>query len=113
MDNESNCDKRQKDRERERFDSDTRIFRAHAYTRSLSQIIIQPLTPKHTRRMGVCFWAFAARACLRYCLKGEQPPSASVYGQGTLARHPRADSGNIKASGCAALWAHQRMSACR
>jgi hypothetical protein len=92
MDNEFNRDKRQRDRERERLDSDTRIFRAHAYTRSLSHPITQTLTPKHTRRMGVCVCAFTVLACLCYCLKGEQPPSTSVYGEGTLARHPRADS---------------------
>jgi hypothetical protein len=58
--------------------------------------------------MCVCVFA-RARGCLCCCLKGEQPPSASVYGQGTSTRHPRAESGNIKASGCAALWAHQRL----
>jgi hypothetical protein len=88
--------------ERERLDTDTRIFRGHEYTRSLSQTITQTLTPKHTRRMCVCVFA-RARVCLCCCSKGEQPPSASVYGQGTLTRHPRADSGSIKASGCAAL----------
>ena len=66
MDNESNCDKRQKDRERERFDSDTRIFRAHAYTRSLSQTITQTLTPKH--KENVC--VFARAVCALLLLKG-------------------------------------------
>ena len=72
------CDKRQRDRERERLDTDTRIFRAHVYTRSLSQTITHTLTPKHTRRMCACLCA-RARVCLCYFLKGEQPPSASVY----------------------------------
>ena len=112
MDNEYNCDKRQRDRETERMDNDTRIFRAHEYTRSLTQTITQTLTPKHKKNVCLCVCS-RAPCVLCYCLKGEQPPSASVYGQGTLARHPRADSGNIKASGCAALWAHQRMSVCR
>ena len=42
------------------------------------------------------------------CLQARQPPSASVYGRGSSARQPRADQTNIEASGCAALWAHQR-----
>ncbi len=42
------------------------------------------------------------------CLKGEQPQSASVYRRDFLARKPRAGEANIKASGCAALWPHQR-----
>jgi hypothetical protein len=70
------CDKRQRDRERERVDTDTRIFRVHVYTRSLFQTITHTLTPKHTRQMCVCL---CARVCLSYFLKGEQPPSASVY----------------------------------
>ena len=58
----------------------------------------------------VCVCVFArARVCLCYCVESEQPPSASVYGQGTLTRHPRTDSGSIKSSGCAALWAQQRL----
>jgi hypothetical protein len=46
--------------------------------------------------------------CVCDCLKSEQPPSASAYGRGELAKQPRAALANIKASGCAALRAHQR-----
>ena len=46
--------------------------------------------------------------CVCDCLKSEQPPSASAYGRGELAKQPRAYLANIKASGCAALRAHQR-----
>jgi hypothetical protein len=42
------------------------------------------------------------------CLKSEQPPSASAHGRGELAKQPREYLANIKASGCAALRAHQR-----
>ena len=53
---------RDKETERER-DTDTRIFRAHEYTRSLSQTITQTLTSKHTRRMCVCVCVFARAVC--------------------------------------------------
>jgi hypothetical protein len=66
---------------------------------------------KHTRRMCVCV---RARPCvLVLLLKGRAAAERVSLWQGTLTIHPRADSGNIKASGCAALWAHQQMSECR
>ncbi len=77
-------------RDRERLDTDTRIFRAHAWTRSLFHTIKDTLAQhKHRRRMCVyvcvCVW------CVCYCLKGEQSPSALVYGRRSLAGQPRAD----------------------
>ena len=55
----------------------------------------------HTHKVIVC-------VCVCDCLKSEQPPSASAYGRGELANQPRANLANIKATGCAALRAHQR-----
>jgi hypothetical protein len=89
-------------------------FFVHMNTRAHFLKQSHKLSHTQTHKKNVCLCVCSRAPCvLCYCLKGEQPPSASVYGQGTLTRHPRADSGNIKASGCAALWAHQRMSACR
>ena len=109
MDNESNCDKRQRERENGQWYQD---FRAHEYTRSLSQTITQTLTPKHTRRMCVCVCVRARPCVLVLLLKGRAAAERVSLWQGTLTIHPRADSGNILASACAALWAHQRMSEC-
>ena len=73
---------------RERLDTDTRIFRAQEYTRSLSHNITNTFTPpKHTRRM--CMIVIDC-VCVCDCLKSEQPPSASAYGWGELAKQPRA-----------------------
>jgi hypothetical protein len=80
----------QRQRVRERFDRDTRIFRTHVHRCSLSHTIKHTLTP-HRHRRRVC-----------YCSKGEQPPSASGYARIFFARQLRA------ASCCAALWAHRR-----
>ena len=54
-----------------------------------SQTITQTLTPKHTRRMCVCVVCFRTsvcvfsydRTCLRYSLKGEQPPVRQFMGR--------------------------------
>ena len=71
----------------ETLDTDTRIFRAHACTRSVFHTIKDTLAPyKHRRRMCVCVCV-----CVCYCLKGEQSPSASVYGRRSLAGQSRAD----------------------
>ncbi len=65
------------------------------------------------QRTCVCVWHFLKdeqRTCVSACYswKGEQPPSASVYGWVFLARQPRAGSANVTASACAAPWTHQR-----
>jgi hypothetical protein len=73
--------------DRKRLDTDTRIFRAQEYTGSLSRNITNTFTPpKHTRRM--CMIVIDC-VCVCDCLKSEQPPSASAYGWGELAKQPR------------------------
>ena len=57
---------RDKETERQRMDTDTRIFRAHEYTRSVSQTITQTLTPKH--KQNVC--VFARAVCALLLIKG-------------------------------------------
>jgi hypothetical protein len=70
MDNESNFDKRQRDKETERMDTDTRIFRAHEYTRSLSQTITQTLSHPNTQEESVSVCVFARAVCALLLLKG-------------------------------------------
>ena len=82
---------RERHSDRERLDTDTRIFRAHACTRSHFHTIKDTLTPhKHRRRMCVCVCVCVC-LCVLLLKKGEQSPSASVYGRGSLTRQPRAD----------------------
>jgi hypothetical protein len=117
IDNESNSDlwketKRQRERENRHWYQDFSWTLVHALTFSNNHTNNHTNSHTQTHKTNVCVCVFArARVCLCYCVESEQPPSASIYGQGTLTRHPRADSGSIKASGCAALWAHQRLQA--
>jgi hypothetical protein len=74
------------------------------------------LSHPNTQEECVSVCVFARAVCA--CVIAERASSRRARqfmgtGQGTLTIHSRADSGNIKASACAALWAHQRMSVCR
>jgi hypothetical protein len=76
----------------ETLDTDTRILRAHACMRSVFHTIKDTLAAyKHRRRMCVCVCVCVCVCGVCYCLKGEQSPSASVYGRRSLAGQPRAD----------------------
>ena len=72
---------------------------------TLAQFLKQShkLSHPHTQEECVSVCVFARAVCA--CVIAERASS-----RGTLTIHSRADSGNIKASACAALWAHQRMS---
>ncbi len=58
----------------------------------------------------MCVCVFVCVCVVLSCLKGDQPPSASVCGLGSLARTVAVACRLVKhqASGCAALWAHER-----
>jgi hypothetical protein len=109
MDNESNCDK---ETERQREWTMIPGFFVGMNTRAHFLKQSHKLSHQNTQEECVSVCVFACAVCI-CVIVGEKPPSSSVYGQGTLTIHSRADLGNIKASACGALWVQQRMSVCR
>jgi hypothetical protein len=99
---ERNESMRQTERERERERDSTLIpgFCVHMYTRAPLLTRSKTFSHQQTRR----------RMCVSdyYCLKGEQPPRAPVYGRGSLPDSRVRITQTYKASRCAMLWAHQR-----